>query len=618
MVVRCSRLARSRPGRARGLGSALALAALGCASFEPGPPAAPPALDAKRIERDVAWLADDAREGRASGSAGARAAAEYITAELRAAGFEPPGDAGRYVHAFELPTGIRVARAELSAGGEAAVRERDFEALLSSDNGRVSGPLVFAGYGITSKEFGYDDYAGIDVRGRAALVLEDRPEGDATPLTGSEGAGFLRRADKIANARRRGAAAVLLVPAAVDAAGLAGSAGREVAAPTRGSSGILALGLSREAAERLVATAGGESLAERQRRIDAAGRPASRVLEGVTVDAAVEIERRTETAVNVVGVLEGRDPELKREFVVVGAHYDHLGRGGYGSLTPDRRGEIHNGADDNASGTAGLLELARALGAAPRGRRSVALVAFAGEEIGLVGSREFVRDGPLPVEDIAAMINLDMIGRLRDRELTVFGSETAEVLPPLVEAAAREAGLELTLSDGGYAPSDQTSFYTKNVPVLFFFTGTHAEYHTPDDDAELVDAQGTADVVRAVYSVTRKLLDAPERPVVVAAPPPPPAEGGGGGYGPYLGTVPDFAGGGGGGVLLQGVRPGSPAAAAGLMAGDRIVEFDGASVENLEEYAALLFASRPGRKVEIVVLRDGRRITTQPTLGQRR
>jgi len=319
----------------------------------------------------------------------------------------------------------------------------------------------------------------------------------------------------------------------------------------------------------------------------------------------------------VVAILEGSDPLLKKEAVVIGAHYDHLGRGEFGSLAPDRRGEVHNGADDNASGAAGLLELARAFAQQPRPRRSLVLVAFSGEEAGLVGSREYVADPRVPLAKTVAMVNLDMIGRLQSGMLFVFGTETSPDFPKLVRRAADAARMGVNLTQGTFSPSDQTSFVARGVPVLFFFTGNHGDYHTPDDDASHIDSAGEAGVLEVVYRAVRELLDADGRPALIAVEQRDLSVGEPG-YGPYLGTIPDFGGKPGTGVLLQGVRKGSPAEIAGLRAGDRIVEFDGVAVANLEEYAALLFGARAGQRVVIVAVRDGERVAVEATLGQRR
>ena len=608
------------------IGKAIAcfLAIAGCASWRPGAMQLPeaPRMSAQHIERDITWLADDAREGRGLGTDGLSSAANYIANAFERAGLSPGGDEGSYQQRFEMPVAIRVVDARVAIGSVELERGREFEALLASENGEVKSALVFAGYGISAPEYGYDDYEGIDAKGNVVLLLEDRPAADAPGLetfAGRHATRFLHRSYKIANARRQGARAVLLVPSGAKARDLPGSAGHQWANPTLQSSKIIAVAISRSGAERLMG-AEGDSLANRQDHIDATGVPNSIVFGAAPVTVRVDIERAYSTVSNVVATLKGSDPALRHEVVVVGAHYDHLGRGEFSSLMPDRRGDIHNGADDNASGTAGLLELARTFGAQPRARRTLALVAFTGEEAGLVGSNEYLKRAVISGDDTLAMLNLDMVGRLRENRLTVFGSETSPDFPAIVRGAVAGTSLELSLQDATYVPSDQTTFHVKRIPVLLFFTGSHAEYHTPDDDTQLVNAAGEVKVLRATYRTARALLNSPSRPVFTEVKRRAGDERRGiaGDYGPYLGTVPDFTGNAGSGVLLQSVRAGSPAELAGLRAGDRIVEFDGASVANLQEYAALLFAARPGDSVEVVFLRGGQHITTAATLGLRR
>jgi len=583
-------------------------------------PDAPLQIEPARIARDVAWLADDAREGRGVGTPGIAAAATYLSEGFRAAGLAPGGDDGSFIQHFEMPIDIRVAKASLSLRGAPLARGTDFEPFLASGDGAASGELVFAGYGISAPELGYDDYHEIDVAGRIVLVIDDRPAGEKSPLRGPQATELLRRAYKVANARARGAVAVLVAPSGPTTAPdelLPGNAGRDWANPTQQPGALPAIAVSWQAASRIVAAAGGEPLAARKAHIDGKGRPASSSLPGAEIALEVLVERPLGVEANVVAILEGRDPELKKQAVVVGAHYDHLGRGAFGSLAPDRRGEIHNGADDNASGAAGLLELARAFASQPRTRRSLVLAAFSGEEAGLVGSREYAAEPLIPMASTVAMVNLDMIGRLRSGSLFVFGTETSPDFPNLVRRAAIDAKLGVNLTQGAFSPSDQTSFLARGVPVLFFFTGTHGAYHTPDDDAQEIDSEGEASVLRVAYAAVREMLDADTRPTLIAVPQHDVGPGGPG-YGPYLGTIPDFGGKPGAGVLIQGVRKGSPAEAAGLRAGDRIIEFDGVAVANLEEYAALLFGAHTGQRVVIVAERDGERIAVEATLGQRR
>jgi aminopeptidase YwaD len=575
-------------------------------------------MDAARIEADVRWLADDAREGRGAGTQGLEDTAAWLADAFRRAGLAPAGDDGGYLQRFEMPVSLRVVRETLRAGDQDFAARRDFATLLSSEDAKVRGRLVFAGYGISAPEHAYDDWEGTSVEDAVVLVLEDRPGGDASPFTGIRADAFLSRAHKVSNARDRGARALLLAASISDPEDAAlAEVDPPSANPSQRSSGIPVLSLSRAAAERLVALAGGTPLGERQQRIDAALRPASELLPGVEVELEVKMERRMGSAANVVGILEGSDPRLAREAIVVGAHYDHLGRGEFGSLAPEQRGEIHNGADDNASGTAGVLELARAFAQGPRPRRSLVFAAFAGEEIGLFGSRAYVDAPALPLSDTVAMLNLDMVGRLRGGKLAVFGTGSSTGFPSLVRRALDGLSLDAAFSEDGFAPSDQTSFYARGVPVLMFFTGAHPQYHTPEDDASRIDAAGEARVLEAAYRVARELLDADSRPELLAAEAPA-ASHERGGYGPYLGTVPSFGEAELPGVLLQGVAPGSPAEKAGIRAGDTIVSFDDASIANLEEYAARLFAARPGQQVRIGLLRDGQRVEIVTTLGRRR
>jgi hypothetical protein len=594
---------------ARALG-ALALAA--CALRSPGPAPAP-VFDPGSIAADVAWLADDAREGRGVGSAGLAAAADWVARGFAEAGLHPGAPDGGWLQPFEMTAAVRVASASLAVGRTRFRRGRDFEAFAGSASGDVRGELVFAGHGLRDERAGWDDYAGVDVRGKVVLILDDRPAALDPQLSAPLG-----RALRLARARDLGAAAVLLAPAEDDGGGaLAGRAGDEAANPTEASAGIVALGLSRAAAERLVA-AGGARLDALQAEIARRGAPAPRTLPRARVRASAVVERERAEVANVLAVLPGADRELRREAVVVGAHLDHLGRGGFASLAPDARGEIHNGADDNASGVAGLLALARTFAAGPPPRRTLVLAAFSGEETGLFGSAHYVTQPSVPLADTVAMLNLDMIGRLREDRLTVFGLETSPAWPALLERTARGLGLRLEPVRDGVGPSDHTSFALRSVPALLFFTGTHREYHTPRDDADKLDAAGEARVLALAFRLTRELLDARGRPAFGEVGGARAAAGERATYGAWLGTIPAFGGPPAAGVPIQGVRRGSPAELAGLQADDVIVEFDGASVVTLEELAALLRRARPGDVVEIAFVRDGATLRTRATLGTRR
>lgn len=318
---------------------------------------------------------------------------------------------------------------------------------------------------------------------------------------------------------------------------------------------------------------------------------------------------------NVVAILQGRDPALRGQVVVVGAHFDHLGRGGNGTLDPEAGNAIRNGADDNASGTAAVLELARILGASPP-RRSVLFALFSGEELGLLGSQHLVAQSPLPVDSMAAMLNFDMVGRLRDRRLIVYGVETARELRALVDSA--NAGrLQLQGVGDGFGRSDHSSFYAVGVPVLHFFTNVHDDYHRATDDAEKINSAGIVEVVLLAERVVRAIGDREKRLTAVRSAPPAPVTAARSGSQPSLGTVPDMAAGQLPGLRLTAVRAGSPGEAAGLRAGDVIVEFDGKAVTDLQSYSDALYARKPGDVVKIIILRGGERLTLTATLGVR-
>ncbi|MGI9076615.1 MAG: M28 family peptidase [Gemmatimonadaceae bacterium] len=321
-------------------------------------------------------------------------------------------------------------------------------------------------------------------------------------------------------------------------------------------------------------------------------------------------------AQNVVAHLRGTDRELRDEYVVIGAHYDHLGRSTLGALDLDAGNAIRNGADDNASGTAAVLELARLLSRRPL-KRSVIFANFSGEELGLLGSQFFVKHPPVPLRSIVAMLNFDMVGRLRDDKLIVYGAGTAEELPVILDSANITPTLAVRAIPGGSGPSDHSSFYARNIPVLHFFTDLHEDYHRATDDVERINAAGMVRVVGFAERVVRSVGDRPSRLTVVQHAAPPPLARASAGPRPYLGTVPDMGTVDAGGLRLSGVSPGSPADGAGMRAGDVIVELDGKTVTDLETYAQALYARKPGDSVAIVVLRNGERVRVNAVLGSR-
>jgi hypothetical protein len=321
---------------------------------------------------------------------------------------------------------------------------------------------------------------------------------------------------------------------------------------------------------------------------------------------------------NVVAFLPGRDPALRGQTIVLGAHIDHLGRSTAGALDPEARDAIRNGADDNASGTAAVLELARLLSARPT-RRSVLFVNFSGEELGLLGSQYFVEHAPVPIDSIVAMLNFDMVGRMRGDSLIVYGVATARELPALLDSARISGGSPLFVRGigDGFGPSDQSSFFARGIPVLHFFTNLHEDYHRASDDANKINAAGEARVIALAERVVR-LIDARDaRLTFVRSAAPPAIAGARTGSNVYLGSIPDMSAPDVKGLRLTGVRAGSPADSAGLKAGDIVVQLDGKDVTDLQSYSDALYSHQPGDEVDIVVLRNGERVKLRAKLGRR-
>lgn len=574
----------------------------------------------------VRTLASDEMEGRRTGEPGADRAAAMIEHEFHRIGLRPGGDGGAYRQTFTARVGARMGEKNQLAirspsGSVTPDLDTDWRPLSFSTRGHVRAPVTFCGYGITASDPSYDDYEGEDVGGRVVLLLRFEPGADDphSPFAGSALTLHADLRNKAKNALDHGAVGVLVVtgPASTEDHLLPFDTGADA------GSGHLPSAQIRRAALTPLLDALGVDLAAVQAAIDQSYRPQSFPLD-LTVEMRIDVAPVEMEAFNVIGILRGSDPALRDEAIVVGAHYDHLGRGGRGSLAPDTVA-IHNGADDNASGVAGLIEIAEAMATTPaQARRSLAFIAFTGEELGLLGSSHYVEHPTIPLSATRAMINLDMIGRGREREVMIGGAGTSPELRQVADEEARADFITPVFSEGGYGPSDHTSFYSRDIPVLFFSSQPHEDYHRPTDDWEKLDYGYLEKTARLVQRVVSRLAgEAGEVRFTRAAEGGPHGTHPGGegygtrGYGPYLGTVPDF-GPSAEGVRLSGVRPGSPAEAAGLTRGDVIVGWNSLKIINLEDYAAALRAQRPGDRVRIAFLRDGQPQTAEAVLGERR
>lgn len=564
---------------------------------------------ARRIQEDVEQLASSDWQGRRAGTRQADQAASWIAEQWKRLGLRPAFGAS-YLQTFGFIDGVNLGPgSRLAVGGRSFASGEQFRPLAFSSAGSAKGDVVFAGYGIVARELDFDEYAGLDVRGKVVLALRFAPGGDDTQ---SKWGAFMALRLKAAHARERGAAALLL------ATGPLSGQKRDELVPLRSDASLVDAGLPvfsirREVADALFAGSG-SSLEEAQRAIDA-GKPASRALAS-RVEAAADVTPRRAGSANVAAILPGSDQDAPA--VVIGAHYDHLGLGLSGSLDPKPEGKVHHGADDNASGVAGLLELSRRLKSRhPAPARSIVFAAFGAEEMGTLGSSYFVKNPPLPLDRVAAMLNLDMVGRLRESTLDVHGVGTSPVWRTLVEEANRTPALKLRWHEGGFGPSDHNSFYVAGKPVLFVFTGVHADYHKPSDTADKVDAAGIAriaDLLEGVVSGLAATNTAVEFTRVAAEKEQAAAPARGARV--YVGGIPDYASE-GPGVAISGVTPGSPAEKAGLQAGDVIVRFGDKEIRNIYDYTYALGERKPGDGVVVVVKRAGGEVALQLTLGAR-
>ncbi len=635
-----------------------------------------------RLRTAVEYLSSDEREGRGVGTKGLDQAADFIANEFRELGLKTDLVDGGPFQTFSMTTGATQGEANtlmLVGASEKDGTPRRIELKLGEDynplaiggSGTFDLPLVFVGYGITGKDENYNDYDGVDVKGKAVVILRHEPQ-QANPHSVFDGTSNSRHAPfrrKVSNAYEHGAAAVIFVNdefdvrknidalrarwrAAVDdlaaentkfksidepssddwkrheerVGQLAGdiqkyatqlAAAQDPLLPFEGAGSddgegrdFPVLTCRRAALDPVVQAALGKSLSQLETEIDKGPTPHSAALAGWRIEGQASVERQQAEVKNVIAVLEGAGPHAD-ETIVIGAHYDHLGWGGAGSAAPGVK-EIHNGADDNASGTTVLVEVARQL--ASRGKplpRRIVFIAFTGEERGLIGSARYVRNPLFPLDSTVAMINLDMVGRLEDDKLIVHGTGTAEEFDALVDRLGNDAGFEITKKLGGFGPSDHSSFYGAQIPVLFFFTGSHKDYHRPSDDFDKLNIAGMRRVADLVTETAVTLAEADQRPQYIEVKER--STLGGGGDRPYFGSIPDFAQE-APGYALSGVTNGGPADRAGLRPGDNIIQFGDSKIGNLEDFDSALRKFKAGDKVPVVVQREGKEVKLEVTL----
>lgn len=593
-------------------------------------PSLSPEIKADDVRTHVAYLASDELEGRKTGEPGARKAAEYLAAQLDFLRIEPisrtnnTASARAYFDQFEFTAGVNVKKAETSLtikNGNAsplqAAVEKDFLPFSFSSDGKFEGPVVFAGYGLSipgKAGESYDSYANLDVTNKIVLVLRYVPE-DVSPARRQHLNRYAALQYKAMIARERGAKAILVVSGPNS--------------PTHGKlyplsfdgtiqgSDILAASITGEVADKIL-SASGKTLKELQTALDQENPHAETIhnVTNTTISISLGLERQKKSDRNVVGIIPGTSPE----YVMIGAHYDHLGLGERGGSREhaDEKGQIHNGADDNASGVAAVLEIAAKIktdqqitAVSPKLKRGVLFAFWSGEEMGLLGSSHFADKSPIPLSNIVAYVNFDMVGRLRTNKLTLQGVGSSSAWPKLIERRNIVGGFNINLMEDPYLPTDTTAFYPKGIPVLAFFTGSHDDYHRPSDDPDTLNYEGVERITRFAHLIVSDLTQGDARPQYAKV-----ERSSAGGsrdsLRAYLGTVPDYAteikG-----VKLSGVKGGSPAEKAGIKSGDVIVEFAGQKIANIYDYTYALDAVKIGQPVKIKVMREDKPVEISVT-----
>lgn len=581
-------------------------------------------FDAERYLGHVKYLSSPELKGRGTGSPELEKAAQYVAKQFQAIGLAAPNGNG-YLQPFPVTTSARLGKAnklrhEVNGKRETAQSGKQFVPFNFSAAGRFSGQVVFAGYGITAKEYNYDDYEGIDVKDKFVVLLRHEPQefDEKSVFSGKVYTEHSQFFSKAVNAKLHGARGVILLNDSHNHSGDSDELEPFAANAGPSNAGIPFIHAKTAVVEPWMAAAG-KDLKEIQAAIDKDLKPRPFAFpDAVSVELSVDVRRDQKTVHNVVGYLAGETGE----HIVIGAHYDHLGLGHQFSMAPSQAGTVHPGADDNASGTAAVIELARYFASQPKPRRGIVFLAFAAEELGLLGSSYYVNHPEVPLKNAVAMINMDMIGRMRDRKIYLGGLGTGDYFEEMITAMKKETGLQVEMADKtGYGSSDHTSFTAKQVPVLFFFSGLHGDYHKPSDTWDKIDGPETVRLLDFIANTAGRLTNGMERPKFVRVAPPANSHAGGapsgGGYGPYFGSVPDFAEP-PTGVRFSDVRDGSPAAKAGLKGGDVLIEFDGKKVQNLQDFTFVLRRKKPGDTVRVVVLRDGKPLEVECLLERRR
>ncbi|MCE7933879.1 MAG: PDZ domain-containing protein [Chlorobi bacterium CHB2] len=564
-----------------------------------------------QLRDDVKYLASDALEGRRAATPANLKAAGFLAERFRAVGLRNAPGLQNYFHRFSYTTGVELGdRTQLLLLNANGVRPlqlgTEYNPMGFSSVGSVQGDLVFVGYGITNPEAKYDDYAGVNVNGKIAVAMRYGPDGNNPHSSFAEHMSFMA---KVRAARSHGATALIVINQPNEEKKL-----YPLMLERAGSNFGLPVLFATSPAFDDVRDPQEQPLKEVQLQIDSLKRPNSFPISGWRADLNVDLRVNRDSIPNVIGVLPGTDPKLKDEVVVIGGHFDHLGWGGEGSLAHNHDSAIHHGADDNASGTAAVLALAEYFAKKGGNRRTLVFCGFNAEEEGLLGSAALVANFPYPIQNVVAMVNMDMIGRLDSNTLVMHGIGTSPEWEPMVKRLNRNR-FTLKLVPDGFGPSDHSSFYAKDIPVLFYFTNLHKDYHRPSDTWEKVNYPGLKQIVELVAENVSAVDGMDQRPAFTTAQATQTPRSGSG-FKVYVGTIPDYAFE-GKGLRLSGVSDGGPAATAGLKGGDVIVKLGGKEIANIYDYTDALGQFKPKQEVEVEYLRGSATVTGKIVMGSR-
>ena len=560
-------------------------------------PSHDPRITEAELLAHIKYLSDNKREGRFPGSLGSKEAIDYISKQFKTNNILPGGTKD-FLQPFEFIAGIKADNdTRLVLDGKDLSLNKDFIPIEFSSNGKFEGEIAFVGYGfLINDSISWNDYKGINLDGKWALIFSGAPGGDH-PHSKFRNHSALRK--KAILAKDKNALGVIFV-------NQKGNEGLKTLkhTPNSLSIGIPVIQIKRDIANQLLS----QRLNDLQIKLDEQKQPQSFSIDK-NIRGELKLKREIKLIPNVIGIIPGNDLKLKEEYIVLGAHFDHLGLGeeGSGSLMPGSK-LIHNGADDNSSGTAALLELSSKL-SKNKGllKRSIILMGYNAEEEGLLGSKYFVNNPTVDLQSIVAMINMDMIGRMSNNAVTVGGTGTANIFESTLKEINKDHNLKLKMSPEGFGPSDHASFYINNIPVLFFFTGTHSDYHKPSDDWQRINIEGQKKITDFIYDLTLNLSRMSEKPVFKESGPKQ-ATLARSTFKVTLGIMPSYVSD-EKGLVVDGVRKNGPAGKAGIKKGDMIISIKGKEVNSIYDYMYRLEKLESGEVVKVTIIREGEELT---------